>query len=93
MQRSELCCFFTRKTLDEAVIGFGVKVQRRPGGRGSRTSAAAAAAAGIQSLSTQTDYVSLEAFVMGVRHSAWNMPFDAFLPLVRIARLFSPDLM
>ena len=36
----------------------------------------------LRSLSTKTDYLSLQAFATGVRKSAWNATFDSFLPLV-----------
>ena len=89
LQRSELVCFFTHRPYTEVVLGYGVKVQRRGGHRQGGTVSGAttygrapgSGAASIHSLSTKTDYVSLEAFNLGVRHSAWNMAFDAFLPL------------
>lgn len=64
-------CFFFKEPLDRhTVLGFGVAVERRRGD-GS-----------VRGLSMVTDLLSHRAFSeAGVRKSAWNIPFDAFLPL------------
>ncbi|GAX72905.1 hypothetical protein CEUSTIGMA_g360.t1 [Chlamydomonas eustigma] len=83
-QRGELSCFYTKEPFSEEVLGFGVQVERRHNYNSSHVNSNVAKSdiSSISSLSTKTDYLSLSAFeTLGVRHSAWNMAFDAFLPL------------
>ena len=59
------------------MLGFGVTRQWHSSHAGAST---------LKSLSSKTDYLSLPAFLEdGARRSAWSIPFDAFLPLVREA--------
>ncbi|GIL44304.1 hypothetical protein Vafri_1810 [Volvox africanus] len=53
---------------DGDVLGFGVAVVRHHDGK-------------LKSLSMAMDLMSYRAFNGGVRRSAWNVPFDAFIPL------------
>jgi ubiquitin-protein ligase len=72
LQRLEQQCFFSKARADGSgtmVLGFGIQRQWHSG------------SGPLKGLSTAADYLSLEAFKAGVRRSAWNQPFDAFLPL------------
>ncbi|GIL83920.1 hypothetical protein Vretimale_10919 [Volvox reticuliferus] len=79
-QEREIICFYHKTPAagsssgsnlsfgDDDVLGFGVAVARHYDGN-------------LKSLSMAMDLLSYGAFHGGVRRSAWNMPFDAFIPL------------
>ncbi|KAG1652356.1 hypothetical protein FOA52_002017 [Chlamydomonas sp. UWO 241] len=70
LQRSELQCFHSKLGFGDALLGFGVQ---RSWHYSSSQLRGVSVAAG--------EYLSYAAFQKGVRLSAWNAPFDAFLPL------------
>lgn len=69
LQRSELVCFHTKLDYTQALLGFGVSRAYHHDLHS------------VRGLSAKTDYLSWQAFQQGVRKSAWNVSFDAFLPL------------
>jgi hypothetical protein len=70
LQRQQQVCFYSKLPASETIIlGFGVT--RKWHFKSSS----------IKTLSTRSDYLAEAAFVQGVRRSAWNHRFDAFLPL------------
>jgi ubiquitin-protein ligase len=66
---NSIICFYSKSTLNEAVIGIGINVGYHHGG-------------GIKFISTEGDYLSYDAFLSGVKFSAWNKPITHFIPLV-----------
>lgn len=74
-------CFYTLKDLndDEVVLGLGAKKDIMP--RRSRKTGRKAGQ--LQRLHCSFDYVSHEAYEMGVRNNVWkDRDFDSFIPLV-----------
>lgn len=68
-QRLDLKCFFTKKSFEEDILGFGIMPEYFGNG-------------GIKSLSSPLDIVSLTAFEQhNVRVGVWKEPFSHFLPL------------
>jgi ubiquitin-protein ligase len=75
LRKEEERCFYTRDGLDDpsspgTILGYGVQVHRHRDGA-------------VNTLSMRMSMLSYAAFKdHAVRKSAWNEPFDAFLPLV-----------
>ena len=69
LRRHEQVCFYSKNPYTQSTLGFGITRNWHHDSNNLKT------------LSTQADYISVEAFSAGVGKSAWNHPFDAFLPL------------
>ena len=69
VERQELCCFHTKMSFNDDILGVGIDVKYHRDG-------------GIRSISTSMDFISWTAFRNGVRLSVWKERFNHFMPLV-----------
>lgn len=70
LERLQLCCFYTKASPSEDVLGFGVSATYHDDGN-------------LKALSTELDVLSASAFAeFNIRRGVWGGSFDFFLPLV-----------
>jgi hypothetical protein len=69
MERNEMRCFFTKRSLSDATLGIGLQIAQAKSGFGVE-------------IKTQMDILSLSAWNSGCRTGVWGEPMTHFLPLV-----------
>merc|ERR1719379_1610385 len=69
MERNEMCCFFTKRTLATETLGIGMQIAQAESGYGVE-------------IKTQMDILSLSAWTSGCRTGVWGESMTHFLPLV-----------
>merc|ERR1712157_310044 len=70
LERLQVCCFYTKVSPSEDVLGFGVNAEYHDDSN-------------LKTLSTELDVLSLKAFSkFNIRRGVWGDSFQFFLPLV-----------
>jgi len=70
LERMQLCCFYTKASPSQDVLGFGISATYHPDGN-------------LKELATELDVISSTAFTrFNLRRGAWGEDFEYFLPLV-----------